>query len=163
MVISDNSKPTINMIGGIPNSPQVNRVSGSRRPPVSMMKVRSPAGVVETHTAPNARDLIRFHGYKQASAPTIVDDHPDALRQQSMIEAMREQEEAHFAAQEEAESAGNLPEVDQSGADNSAEDPNAKALEALAALRVRYKEVTGKDAHPRMGAKKMQEEIDAAA
>jgi hypothetical protein len=128
-----------------------------------MMKVRSPAGVVETHTAPNARDLIRFHGYKQASAPTIVDDHPDILRQQSMIESMQAQEQDHFAAQEEAEVAGNLPEVDQNEAASNTEDPNAKALEALATLRARYKEVTGKDPHPRMGTKKMQEEIDAAA
>ena len=163
MVVSENSKPVVNMVGGTPNSPHINRVSGSRRPPVSMMKVRSPSGVLEMHTAPNARDLIRFHGYVQASAPTIIDDHPDALRQQSMIEAMQAQEKAHYEAQEEAANAGNLSEPDQEEAAASAEDPNAKALEALAALRARYKEVTGKDAHPRMGAKKMQEEINAAA
>lgn len=153
MVISDNAKPTINLIGGTPNGNVVNKVAGASRGPVSTILVRSPEGVTERHTAFNARDLIRFHGWKQVSAPNVVNDHPDANRQQTMVESMREIEEQHYNAQ--AAASEEAPAFEE-------HDPNKEALSALQTLRSEYKRVLGKDPHPKLGMKKMREEIDAA-
>lgn len=156
MVISENSKPSINMVGGTPNGLVVNRVSGARRAPVTTMRVRSPAGVVEEHTAPNARDLIRFHGWKQASAPKIVDDHPDTARQQSIIEAMQDEAEAHF--ENEVVEPVIVPDV---VAAPETENPDTEVVNNLAALRAKYKEVTGKEPDARLGIKKLKEAINS--
>lgn len=152
MIISETARPTINLIGGVPNSPIINKVAGSRRGQESTMVVRSPEGAVERHTLFNARDLIRFHKWTAVSAPHVVNDHPDSIRAQTAAEAINAKAEAELMAEEQVQAPAPQPDA----------NIEAEALSELDKLRHEYETVVGTKPDTRWGKKKMQEGIAAA-
>lgn len=150
MIYSESATPGVNTVGGTPNSTFINKIAGTRRGNESFMFVKDPkTGNVEKHTLPNARDLIRFLGWKQVGAATIINDHPDKVKERMDAEA----------------AAGiQVPMADEVPADVVHEapvDPNAAVMEDLNSLRAAYEAATGEKPHPALGKKKLQAGIDA--
>lgn len=146
MVVNQQA-PIVNTVGGSVSMVARGTVQGAPRPKESTMQVRSPSGVIETHTIYNARDLINHHKYTAVSAPRLV-NNPANVISDTMV-----QEDGYVDEVMAETSVVEAPTTDAVSND---------ATNELTALRTEYEKVVGKKPHHFFGKARLLADIEAA-